>query len=113
MIVTKHANKRIKERCGLNSKSTERLSNKILSEGLKHSECTGKLKRWVDGLYLNGCSANNVRIYGDKAYLFNGDVLITVLQVPNELLKTANILQSKKRGRENASNDSDGKRDVQ
>lgn len=32
-------------------------------------------------------SANNIRIYGDKAYIFNDETLITVIQVPQELTK--------------------------
>ena len=32
-------------------------------------------------------NANNIRLYGDKAYIFCGDVLVTVIQIPNDLKK--------------------------
>ena len=31
--------------------------------------------------------ADNIRIYGDKAYIFCGAVLVTVIQVPVSLMK--------------------------
>ena len=32
-------------------------------------------------------SAQNLRIYGDKLYIFSNDVLITVFNIPNNLKK--------------------------
>ena len=39
--------------------------------------------------------ANSIRIYGDKAYLFANSNLITVLQVPSNLLQI--VKENKKR----------------
>lgn len=86
-MVTKHAQKRLKERCGVNKKSADRMAKKALQNGMKHSETTGNLKKWVDGLYFYNKSANNIRLYGDKAYIFHGQDLITVLQIPHNLVK--------------------------
>jgi len=83
--VTNHAKQRAKERCGINNKSIERIAEKVLKQGITHNECTGQIRRWVDKLYLSEKKANNIRLYGDKAYLFNDNVLITILQIPNDL----------------------------
>lgn len=36
MIVTKHAKERMKERCGLNDKSSERMAKIAYEKGLRH-----------------------------------------------------------------------------
>ena len=95
--ITKHAKKRIRQRCGLSSRSIERLSDKILTVGLSYSDCTGLLKQWMGDTYSIENTANNMRIYGDKVYILREEVLITVLNLPSEYMKTATILQNKKR----------------
>ena len=91
-IVTNHAKKRIKERCGLNKKSIQRMATKALEEGHTHSETKGRLNKWMTSLYFRGSKANNIRLYGEKAYIFRDTVLITVIPIPNNLLDLANKL---------------------
>lgn len=91
--VTKHSEKRSKERCGLNKNSTSRMAEKAFKNGVCHSETSGNLRRWMDKLYLSHKVANNTKLYGDKAYLFKGNMLITIIQIPNNLLDTALKLQ--------------------
>ena len=83
--VSKHAEARLRERCGINRKSAQRIADKAFNEGIQHSQTKGNLKKWVTSLYFNNKSANNIRLYGDKAYIFGGAVLITVLQIPSNL----------------------------
>ncbi len=87
MYITKHAEKRLKQRCGFNKKSMERMVSKALNEGVSHKETKGELKKWVSGVYLKEKKTNNIRLYGDKAYLFHSDMLITVFQIPPYLTK--------------------------
>lgn len=87
MIVTKHAKQRMKQRCGLNDKSSERLAKIAYEKGLKHGNLTGNLKKWVDSLYFKNRTANQIRLYGDKAYIFQNEKLITVIQIPHNLVK--------------------------
>lgn len=93
MIITKHARQRMKQRCGTNKKATDRIAQIAFENGLKHNELTGNLKKWVDSLYFKKCTANQIRIYGDKAYLFGNDKLITVIQIPHNLVKEADKLR--------------------
>jgi len=87
LVVTKHAQKRLKQRCGVNKKSAERMAKKAYELGMTHSETTGKLKKWVDSLYFYNQTANQIRLYGDKAYIFHNQNLITVIQIPHNLVK--------------------------
>lgn len=38
-------------------------------------------------LYFKNQKANNIRLYGDKAYIFCGETLVTVIQIPVGLMK--------------------------
>ena len=87
MIVTKHAKQRIKQRCGVSEKSSLRIAKIAYENGLRHSDLTGNLKKYVDGLYFKNKNANQMRLYGDKVYVFHNEKLITVLQIPHNLVK--------------------------
>ena len=88
MVVTNHARMRMKQRCGFSKKSCERMAEKALKEGIRHSETKGRLRRYISGLYVeHKRKGADIRIYGDKAYIFCKGVLITVLQIPSDLTK--------------------------
>lgn len=95
--ITEHASERLKERNGLTKSSQDRITEKVLRNGIRHGDTSGQLKRWVDRLYLTGKRANNIRLYGDKAYLFRDATLITVLQIPNRLQPAVNKISKRKR----------------
>jgi len=63
MGVTKHAGKRMKERCGLNKKSVDRIAEKAFEEGIPHNKTKGRLNKWISSLYFKNKKANNIRIY--------------------------------------------------
>ena len=96
MQVTKHAKERMKRRCGLNEKSSERLARIVYEKGLRHGDLTGNLKKWVDKQYFYNKAANQIRLYGDKAYIFQNEKLITVIQVPHNLVKEVTKLERRK-----------------
>lgn len=85
--VSKHAFKRLSERSGWSKKSAQRMAEKAFEQGIKHSETKGNLNKYVTSLYFNNKSANNIRLYGDKAFIFAGETLVTVLQIPSNLTK--------------------------
>lgn len=94
--VTKHAEARLKERAGLNKSARERIAQVALEKGLSHNELTGSLKDYVTALYLREQKANNIKLYGDKTFLFHGSILITVIQTPNRFLNTVQKLMKRK-----------------
>lgn len=87
MEVSRHANKRMKERCGANKKSIERIAEKAFNEGIRHNQTKGRLNKWVTSLFFKNMNANNIRLYGDKAYIFCDEILVTVIQIPASLMK--------------------------
>ena len=96
MKITKHAKKRSKERNGWSDKATERMVPKILKSGIRHEQTKGHLHKWVSGLYdSHKRKGADIRLYGDKAYIFANDVLITVVQIPANLTKNMDKLVRK------------------
>lgn len=87
MRVSNHAKVRLKERNGFNKKSYERMARKAFVDGVTHSQTKGNLNKWLTSLYFKEEKANNIRLYGDKAYIFCGDTLVTIIQIPNNLMK--------------------------
>lgn len=87
MYVTEHAKRRLKERNGLNSKSIDRIAEKALNNGIRHNQTKGRLCKWVTSVFFRNTNINNIRLYGDKAYLFDDEKLVTVLQIPQSLTK--------------------------
>lgn len=79
---TKHGAKRIKERVGISKKLADKNSKIAFEKGIKHSDVTGQLKRYFDFLYFKNSTANNIRIYCGKVYIFCNEKLITVFDLP-------------------------------
>jgi len=98
--VTRHANKRIRQRIGIPKGAVERNADKALRSGVPRTEYGGQLRRYLDSLYFRyGCAADNIMTYNDHVYVFNGGILITVLHLPSRYLKAAQA-QQKKRGQQ-------------
>lgn len=75
------------ERGGLNRKSIQRIANQVYSNGYPIERTKGRLRKWMYKISKSNSSAQNLRIYGDKLYIFSNDVLITVFNIPNNLKK--------------------------
>ena len=101
--VSRHGERRARQRVGLPKKSVERNVQRALTEGIGYREASGALRRYISWLYeLYDGNGNNIRIYGDKVWIFHDAILITVLNVPGEHRKAAVSAQAK-RGAEPAS----------
>ncbi len=97
LTVTEHGKNRVRQRCGIKVKAVKRLARIAYEKGLTPAETTGALSRYMLSLYNYNGTADNIRIYGDKVFVFCKDVLVTVLYVPREYLKTVNKLMVKRR----------------
>lgn len=114
--VTDHAFDRLRERSGINRKAAVRLSERAYERGLKHNETNGRLHKYLVSVAYNSNKGACLRLYGDKVFIFNKSSkyneiitdengnrvirLVTVIQVPSDLIKSVNNLTSKKRGNE-------------
>lgn len=63
------------------------MAEKAFNEGITHKQTKGRLHKWVTSLFFKNCNANNIRLYGDNAYIFCGETLVTVIQIPSNLKK--------------------------
>ena len=97
-ILTKHASMRMSQRCGIQKKTQAKVVRRAWRHGLTHSESSvdPNLKRWIDGLYLSQRKPNKILLYGNGAYLFKDDVLITVILIPESLQESVNRLRREK-----------------
>lgn len=86
--ITNHAKRRMKQRCGVSKRACSKMAKKVFTNGVKHSETTGDLNKWITTLFFRHKTANNIRIYGGQAYIFCGHVLVTVIPIPNEMKNT-------------------------
>lgn len=98
-VVSRHARKRLKERSGLNKKAIQRMVDMAYTQGIRHSQMKGRLHKWVTSVACKGISnATNIRAYGDKLYLFDRNILVTVIQIPPNLLKDIKNMVNEKEG---------------
>ena len=96
MKTTVHAKKRMRKRCGLSKKSTDRIAAKALKEGVKHNETKGNLHKWVTSVYFKNTAINNIRLYAGYAYLFTDENLVTILSIPQNLMRDFQNLTKRK-----------------
>lgn len=95
ITITNHAYKRLKQRCGFNKNMALKVSNRAFNLGLRHCDIVGNLGKWVDGVYLAHRNANNLRVYKNHVYLFQGNNLITVMEIPQGLFGELKELEEK------------------
>ena len=95
--VSAHGNKRIRSRCGVPKKTVYKLATEAFSCGITHEETTGSLNKYITSLYFYNQSANNIRIYRNKIFIFAGSRLVTVLNIPPRYQKSV-LNCIKKRG---------------
>ena len=96
MKLSRHAKDRMVERCGLNLRSLDKMASTAYDKGIHHRECTGRLKKYVDYLFLSHNKGNNIRLYGDNVYIFHNSTLCTVLKLPNAHKNAVNKLSKRK-----------------
>lgn len=90
VFITEHAYYRARERLSLKKESLDRLAKCAYFDGIKHSDTTGSLNRYITKQYMKRRKANNVRIHGEVVFLFDNNKLITLYQLPLKLRKIAN-----------------------
>ena len=97
LTVTRHADRRIRQRVGLPRSAVTRNAQSALEHGLRHSDTRGGLHRYIQALYWKYQSANNTRVYNGCVYIFHDDILITVFPLPQKYRGTAQNIRRKER----------------
>lgn len=96
VIVTHHAESRTKRMVSSKKKATE-IAEEAFDFGVRHEETTGRLRKYLSGLYLQEKTANNIRIHHQKVFLFNSNVLITILNLPQSLNGSVEAIKRKRK----------------
>ena len=94
--LTKHSITRLEQRCGVSKKNAPTVAKRAFKRGITHAETHGNLHRFLDTLYLSQKKGTNMRIYGNAVYVFKEDVLITVINIPKNLMEDVNKIKEEK-----------------
>lgn len=97
-IMTKCAATKFKVKHGMNKKRAQKQSDRILKYGVTHKEAQGQLKVFMTYLYFR-CGSNNTRLYGDTAYLFMGQVIVSHYKIPDHLIPLVKQMNKEKKER--------------
>lgn len=95
--VSRHGYKRARERLGIPKNAVQKNAEKALVYGVAREEATGPFRRYLDALYHEYGTANNLRAFNRHIYIFCGEVLVTVLNVPYKYFDVTDILQRRKK----------------
>lgn len=92
IILTDHSKDRLSKRLGLSKRCHKKDAEKAFEYGLKHEETKGALRKYLNWLFLQHRTANNMRIFNQHVYIFIDNKLITVITLPHQYAETANRL---------------------
>ena len=92
MRVTKHSESRSRERLGIPKKAVAKMAEDALLKGKRHSDFSGSIKRYLDGVFLQYGNANNMRVYVQHLFIFAGETLITVWPLPPKYRNSKAVL---------------------
>ena len=95
MRVSRHADERTRKRVGIPRSAVKRMAAKAMSEGVTRHETHGPLRRYLDALYHYNDSANNIRVWSEKVWIFSDHTLVTVLDLPRKYRARANSIAKK------------------
>lgn len=97
-IITHHAYDQAKNRLSLSKGAFKALAKRAYYNGLSKRDINGRLFRYLEQLYhAHKGKANNVKIYGENAFLFHDNILLTVFKLQLEMARLAVVLQAKRK----------------
>ena len=87
--ITEHGRERVRKRLNIKKKAVDRVAINAFEKGKKHSDFSGKFRRYLDGVFLRHCTATNMRVHGHHLFIFDNDTLVTAWIVPPEFRSLA------------------------
>ena len=94
--ITYHGEKRVRERLGIPKSAVKKNIEKAQKYGVTSKETYGPFKRYLEWLYLDYGKANNIKSYNHFIYVFDNNVLITLLHIPTKYIDAAEASQRRK-----------------
>ena len=95
--MSRHGVKRARERLGLPKNAVKKNAEKALRCGAERFDYSGPFRRYLDAMYYEYETANNLRVYNRYVYIFCGEVLVTILSIPYKYYDVADIGQRRKK----------------
>ncbi|MGN0240997.1 MAG: hypothetical protein ACI4CS_04845 [Candidatus Weimeria sp.] len=106
IYISEHAMKRLRKRLGFNKSAAYRMTKKAFEKGITKDNANGYLKTWIESKVTRQGNGSDFRIYGQYAFIFDKNVLVTVYNmVQKEAYKVAHeqhVDKAYNRTRENA-----------
>ena len=98
--ISRHASKRVNERASLPKSALGSDAERAWKYGLSQGEVSGRILKYMTGVFFRYRKSANTRIYNDLAYCFASDeTLITVLPLPANLRSLCHKVLKEKRER--------------
>lgn len=85
--LTHHSVRRMHDRIGVTKGNAKKHAKKVLEIGIQHKDTLGKLNQWMNREFLRYRTANNMRYYAGRLYIFSNQLMITVLNAQPEIEK--------------------------
>ena len=101
MRVSRHADRRVRERVGVPRSAVKRMAAKARAEGIPRLDTKGSLRRYLDAIYHCNEEADSIVVYNEKVWIFAGTTLITVLDLRHRYKNRANGLCKKGEEKDN------------
>lgn len=111
--LTKHGTKRARERLGIPKNAIKKNVERALKFGVPREDVFGPFRRYVDAIYHEYGTANNLRVYNRHIYIICNDVLVTILNVPYKYFDIADVVQRRRKKQLEESNGKSGRRSKQ
>ena len=95
LVTTKHSKKRCKERLGISKKDTDKIAEKALKYGIRYTDASGSLRRYMGYLYeSHNRETGDIIIYNRYVFIFDGTKLITIFGLPNKYYEISDKKQA-------------------
>ena len=93
MEIESHAYKRAKQRCGLNKGSFRKMVDKAVEANITHGKTKNHMFKWISKIVMDHKNRAKVLVYDKYILLTLGDNVISVYQLPNNLLPSSNYIK--------------------
>ena len=93
--VTRHADRRIRERVGVPRSAARKLAVKAKTQGVERRDTSGSLRRYLDYVFYYNDNSDAIYVWAEKVYIFADEALVTVLNLPTRYKNAANALGRK------------------
>lgn len=98
--VSRHGGRRARERLGLPKSAVMRNAERAMKYGVERQDAYGPFRRYLDAMYFDYGTANNLRVYNRHIYIFCNETLVTVLNIPYKYFDVADVIQRRKKAKD-------------